>query len=349
MAILFFHTGDSPFGSKDISIFKEIEETKVFCFSSKSKLGTPLLFIQQKLFILKNLFNTSIYISQFAGYHSFLPGIFARLTGKPHLIISGGTDCVSFPGIGYGNFYKTFLGLFTKWSFQLATYIAPKHESLWMYEYSYDKNEPAKQGIKAFVPKLKTAHTVITNGYDYEKWKPTNVDRLPKSFITVSGGFQFPFQVALKGIDLILEVAPHFPDCTFKILGFPEWKKLEIKSSNVIILPPTKNDDLIEVYSKHQYYLQLSMAEGFPNALCESMLCGCIPIVSDVFSMPEIIGDSGYVLKERNIDQLKSLILNALKDPSSIKSELARNRIKENYTLTERKDALIGLILSLKK
>jgi glycosyltransferase involved in cell wall biosynthesis len=265
------------------------------------------------------------------------------------LIISGGTDCVSFTGIGYGNFYKTFLGLFTKWSFQLATYIAPKHESLWMYEYSYDKNEPAKQGIKAFVPKLKTAHTVITNGYDYEKWKPTNVDRLPKSFITVSGGFQFPFQVALKGIDLILEVAPHFPDCTFKILGVPEWKKLEIKSSNIILLPPTKNEDLIEVYSKHQYYLQLSMAEGFPNALCEAMLCGCIPIVSNVFSMPEIIGDSGYVLKERNLDQLKSLIHDVLLDSSSIKSELARNRIKENYTLTERKDALIGLILSLKK
>ena len=140
-----------------------------------------------------------------------------------------------------------------------------------------------------------------------------------------------------------------FPECTFTILGVPEWKKLEIKSQNVVVLPPAKNDDLIEIYSQHQYYLQLSMAEGFPNALCESMLCGCIPIVSDVFSMPEIIGDSGYVLKERNIDQLKSLILNALKDPSSIKSELARNRIKENYTLTERKDALIGLILSLKK
>jgi glycosyltransferase involved in cell wall biosynthesis len=133
------------------------------------------------------------------------------------------------------------------------------------------------------------------------------------------------------------------------ILGFPEWKKLEIKSSNVIILPPTKNDDLIEIYSRHQYYLQLSMAEGFPNALCESMLCGCIPIVSNVFSMPEIIGDSGYVLKERNHDQLKSLILNALKDPSSNKSDLARNRIKENYTLTKRKDALIKLIRSLKK
>ena len=79
------------------------------------------------------------------------------------------------------------------------------------------------------------------------------------------------------------------------------------------------------------------------------MLCGCIPIVSNVFSMPEIIGDSGYVLKERNHDQLKSLILNALKDPSSNKSDLARNRIKENYTLTKRKDALIKLIRSLKK
>jgi glycosyltransferase involved in cell wall biosynthesis len=349
MSILFFHTGDSPFGNKDVAIFNEIENTNVFCFSSKSKLGTPLLFIKQKIFILKNIFNTSVYISQFAGYHSFLPGIFARLTGKPHLIISGGTDCVSFPGIGYGNFFKTFLGLFTKWSFQLATHIAPKHESLWKHNYNYDKTEPSLQGIKAFIPTLKTAHTVITNGYDYEKWQASNVDRLPKSFITVSGGFQFPFQVALKGIDLILEVAPHFPDCTFTILGVPSSKKLEIKSSNVKILPPAKNEDLIEIYSRNQYYLQLSMAEGFPNALCESMLCGCIPIVSNVFSMPEIIGEGGYVLQERNIDHLKSLIQNAIENSDANKSVVARNRIIENYTLTKRKVALQTLIRSLKK
>lgn len=349
MSILFFHTGDSPFGNKDIAIFNEIKPTKVFCFSSKSKLGTPLLFIKQKIFILKNIFSTSIYISQFAGYHSFLPGIFARITGKPHLIISGGTDCVSFPGIGYGNFYKTFLGLFTKWSFQIATHISPKHESLWLHNYSYDSTEPTKQGIQAFVPNLKTTHTVITNGYDYEKWKPTNVDRLPKSFITVSGGFQFPFQVALKGIDLILEVAPHFPDCMFTILGVPNWKTLEVKSSNITILPTSKNEDLIEIYSRNKFYLQLSMAEGFPNALCESMLCGCIPIVSNVFSMPEIVGESGYVLHERNLDQLKSLIHTALENSDANKSLLARNRIVENYSLSKRKVALQTLIRSLKK
>lgn len=345
--ILFFHTGKSSFSIKDLNIFNSIAHTIELSFSSNKKILTPFLFVSQLFFILKNIRQTKIFISQFAGYHSFIPSIISRISKIPHLIISGGTDCVSFPGIGYGNFYKTFLGLFTKWSFQLATHIAPKHESLWNYNYSYDKTEPSNQGIRAFLPNLKTDHTVITNGYDYEKWQPAKVDRLPKSFITVSSGFQFPFQVALKGIDLILEVATHFPDCKFTILGVPPWKKLDLKSSNVTILPPAKNDDLIEIYSRHQYYLQLSMAEGFPNALCESMLCGCIPIVANVFSMPEIIENSGYILKERNSDLLKNLVEEAISSSNIGKSELSRQLIVNNYPLLKRENKLKQLIMKI--
>jgi glycosyltransferase involved in cell wall biosynthesis len=64
---------------------------------------------------------------------------------------------------------------------------------------------------------------------------------------------------------------------------------------------------LVELYNRHEFYLQLSVAEGFPNTLCEAMLCGCIPIGSNVFSIPKIIGDTGFVLKHRNMDELKRL------------------------------------------
>ncbi|CAN5554894.1 hypothetical protein BH11BAC2_BH11BAC2_22460 [soil metagenome] len=343
MTSLFFHTGSSSFADKDELILKKLGKVYVFSFTSTFKWLTPLIFLKQFIFIMKHLFKTNCYVSQFAGYHSFLPGIFSKLTGKPFIIISGGTDCVSFPSIRYGNFYKTVLGLFTKWSFQLSTHLAPKHHSLWSCDYSYEKSDPNQQGIAAFVPQLNKPVTPIANGYDVNFWK-SNVPKKEKSFLTVSGGFQYPFQVQLKGIDLILSVAPLFPDCTFTIVGVPDWKKLAIKSSNIIILPPTKNSELLPLYSEAQFYMQLSMAEGFPNALCEAMLCNSIPIVSDVFSMPEIVGESGFILKERDMDQLTQLIHQALAKCSNELGKKAREQITSSYTIERRELALTALL-----
>jgi glycosyltransferase involved in cell wall biosynthesis len=349
--ILFFHTGKSSFSNKDLNIFVSIDHTIEFTFSSNKKILTPFLFVSQFFVILKNIRQTKIFISQFAGYHSFIPSIISKIFNIPHLIISGGTDCVSFPGIGYGNFSKLLLGLFTKWSYQLATHISPKHESLWFCKYTYEKQEPSKQGISAFIPKLNTNYTVINNGYDPSKFLPTPIDRKQNSFLTVCGGFQFPFQIELKGIDLILEVARHFPKCTFTILGVPSWKKLDIKSNNVVTLPPSNNEDLVGIYSNHQFYMQLSMAEGFPNALCEAMLCGCIPIVSNVFSMPEIIENTGFILKERNIELLKELVSESISESQQLsnfeKSKLARQVIINNYHISKRNYNLKKLIFKL--
>lgn len=349
MKILFFHTGDSPFASKDTAIFNSIDSTSVFCFSSSSKSMIPFVFIKQFWFLFIRLFSAKIYIAQFAGYHSFLPGIFAKLTGRPLLIISGGTDCVSFPPIRYGNFYKSGLGLFTKWSYQMATHLAPKHYSLYDYDYRYDSSIPLKQGIKNFVKGINKPVTVITNGYDDTKFYRSS-EKIKNSFITVSGGFEYPFQVALKGIDLILQAAERFPECSFTIVGVPEWKKLDIRSNNVTLLPPQKNSELPALYSKHQFYLQLSMAEGFPNALCEAMLCECVPIVSNVFSMPEIIGNSGFILEHRKMDELIQLLNNVINHSGlNDKSILARKLISENYPIRLRYEKIKMLILSLIK
>jgi glycosyltransferase involved in cell wall biosynthesis len=347
MAILYFHTGSSSFVNKDISILSEIDEVKVFAFSSDKKWKTPFLLIKQKLFIIRHLFSTKLYVAQFAGYHGYLPGLFARLTGENFLVIAGGTDCVSFPAIGYGNFNKKLLGLFTKLSFKLATHVSPKHKTLISYNYSYDNNIPAEQGIKAFVKKYNTPTTVIPNGYDDTQFYKST-DKKKNSFITVTGGLEFSFQQQLKGIDLILKIANEFPDCEFTIVGVPSTIKLPITSANVKTIPPTKNNELQKLYSEHQFYLQLSMAEGFPNALCEAMLCECVPIVSNVFSMPEIIESSGFVLNERNEELLKSLIQSAINDNElDSRGKLGRKIISEKYSLTNRKEKLITLVKGL--
>ncbi|MBK7684414.1 MAG: hypothetical protein IPJ26_19000 [Bacteroidetes bacterium] len=100
--------------------FSEIGQLENYEFKIKSKLQLPISFLSQLLFLLTSGWKTDVFIVQFSGYHALLPALFARLTGKKSVIISGGTDCVSFPGIGYGYFNKPILKTFTKWSYQLC-------------------------------------------------------------------------------------------------------------------------------------------------------------------------------------------------------------------------------------
>ncbi|MEW6470509.1 MAG: glycosyltransferase family 4 protein, partial [Bacteroidota bacterium] len=296
---------------------------------------------------LFNLRSSDIVVCQFAGYHSFFPVLLSRWFGKPSLIVAGGTDCVSFPSIRYGNFNKKYLSWFTRWSFMNATHITPVHESLVFSEYVYHDNDHKFQGVKAFCPDITTPFTVIPNGYDSGRWQRVAEPRRG-TFITVTADMGFAFIKALKGIDLIIEVAPHFPQCEFIIIGADPDKDLGERSGNVTKIPYVKNEDLSRYYSNAQFYLQLSISEGFPNALCEAMLCGCVPVVSRVASMPEIVGESGYILDRRDMGELIILLKAALADPEAGKrSIMARRQIAGTYTENKRRTGLNTLVREL--
>ena len=343
MKIVHTFLNRSSFVNKDSALFQTTGIVAEFEFAVTKKFMLPFIFFKQLFFILFHGWNTDVFISQFGGYHSFLPSLFARLTGKKSIIISGGTDCVSFPGIGYGNFYRPILRDFTRWSYQLCTHICPKHETLWFTNYDYDKSEPTQQGISVYTPGITNKSTVINNGYDPEKWPLLTLNRKQKSYITVSGAFEYPFQIQLKGIDLIIKAAKELPDHSFTIAGAPAWKKFEDLPSNVQILPPVKHDELHLLFNQHEFYIQISMAEGFPNALCEAMLCGCTPIVSNVFSMPEITNGIGGVLKQRSAEELISL----LKNTEPAERLLPRKSIADNYSLRKRENKIINLLKNL--
>lgn len=331
---LYFFVGKSSFVDKDTSIFREQFEVTTFNFEFGQKWRIPFQLLQQFVFLLSNIWSTDIIIIQLSGFHGVLPIIFSMLAGKKSVIIAAGTDCHSFPSIGYGNYQKYFLSMATKFCFKNCTHILPKHESLWQTNYDYDNSDFPQQGLSYFVPGIKTPHTSIPNGFSAERFKKSGTSQ-PKSFITISGLLHRTSQQKLKGIDLIIEAAKQLPDCTFTILGASSLD--QDLPGNIQLIPATPNDQLNSILSSHQYYMQLSMAEGFPNALCEAMLCECIPIGSNVFSIPEIISDTGFILKKRSSAALVELI-NEIKDKNHPELGVkARNRIAENFSLENRK------------
>ncbi len=329
--------------NKDIDILSTEYEVNCFNFRYQKKWKTPFQLCRQFIFILRHIISSKGIICQLSGYHSFLPVFLGRLLNIPTLIIAGGTDCHSFPSIGYGNFQKRILKIFTKWSFENCSHIAPKHESLILCDYSYDQHDFSKQGIRYFINDFNKEYTVIANGYNDQIFKKI-CSKKKNHFLTVSGNLNAEYQQELKGIDLILFVAKDFPDCTFTIIGVSDISKFHNISNNIKLVPPLKNDELVKYYSESEYYLQLSMAEGFPNSLCEAMLCECIPIGSNVFSIPEIISDTGYILMHRDLDELKNLIQLVIQSDNSDKGQKARARISKNYPVLKRRKLLLDLM-----
>jgi len=130
-----------------------------------------------------------------------------------------------------------------------------------------------------------------------------------------------------KGADLIFEMALRFPAFRFTIVGDTEGMVYPPVPKNVELIRSVPYEDLPGFYASHTYYMQLSMWEGFPSAPCEAMLCGCVPIVSNVAALPEIAGKTGYVLSRKDLDELEELIYSALRADTNKAGELARARI----------------------
>lgn len=342
-SIIYFYPGaKSSFVAKDIRLLSKQFDVKEYSFDTTNKKMIIWELLKQKLYILKSLFNSSVYIIKFGGYWSLLPILFARIFSKTSIIITGGTDCVAFPEISYGNFQNKTSSLFTKLSFKNANVIIALHESMISSEYTYEDLKFKRQGIKPHIPGIKTKFAIINNGYDSKVWNKTK-NKIPNTFITVAGGLEENRRRTLKGIDIFIDAAKEFPEYKFIIVGGNK-NDITQSPSNVIIQPKATQDELIKYYSEAQFYLQLSMSEGFPNSLCEAMLCECVPIVSKVASMPYIVDDSGFVLERKDINLLKEIIERAVNSDTETLGKKARKRVATMFTEDQRAQKLIEIV-----
>jgi glycosyltransferase involved in cell wall biosynthesis len=345
--IFFTTSGLFTFVKKDLDFLEKHYHVNVFVFSTTKKWQTPFLFIKQAILIIVNIFKTDIYICKFPGYLSFLPCIFSKLTKKPCLLITAGTESAGIPSIHYGNFDRKLLGKFTEFSFRWATHIAPVHKSLMLQDYIYHKEIHPQQGAAYFCKNLKTPYTEINYGFNPDQWVYGNEMRNTNSVAIIAAGFENKVVFLRKGLDLIFEIADKLTEFTFTIIGCDN-EALSMKvPSNVLLMKKITQDELIKQFQKHEFYAQLSMFEGFPNALCEAMLCGCIPIGSSVSAIPDIIKDTGFILKEKNVSDLISLFKSTANYDKKKLSLAARHKIKVDYHFLIREQKLKTLIDSL--
>lgn len=343
------------FITNDLEILSENYNVKLLNFKSRRNALIIFSLFHQFFYLLFNIWKFDLVYIWFADYLSFYPVLFAKLTGKKSIICAGGYEATYIPEINMGVFTNSSISrsvraFCVRYSLKNCTYILPVDETLIEHTNNYIYSDipgksPLKDGIKNFIPGIKTKFQTMYLGYDSEFFRKP--DEIIKSRSVVSAGLIVnDDEYKRKGFDLLIKAAKEFPDIKFVLIGFNDEQLIKYKSSvspNVSLLGIVPYERLVEEYSKAKVYAQFSMFEGMPSSICEAMLCECIPVGSYVNGIPKIINGCGFIIYDKNIKNVIDVIRKAV-ESEDLYSEKSRKHIIEMFSLKKRKYELLKLI-----
>ena len=345
--LLFICLGLSSFVKEDIKLLGEQYDVRVFVFDANrfsSKLGHlfGLIYygLKQFLWLLRELPHARLVYGWFADYHVLLPVLMAKWFDRPSVIPLAGFDTMALPTLDYGVFHSSWRAPIARMVLRNASLLLPVSETMMKSTNEYSEYpRPSTNGVRHFVRDLLTPHEVLPFGYDPNKWRAGPEER-NRSICTV-GYVSRDRTLRRKGVDLLIEAARSLPDTTFRIVGIDEAAQAQIRTryrppNNVELLSPVPREELAAIYGQSTVYAQVSRAEGQPNVLCEAMCCGCIPVGSPVFGIPETIGETGYVVERPEPKHIAAVLEKALSEASPERHRAARERIASTYTLSRR-------------
>jgi glycosyltransferase involved in cell wall biosynthesis len=265
------------------------------------------------------------------------------------VIIAGGQEAICYPELKKGVYYKKSRGALVKFALRHAGLILPNHKSLVYHENYYYDPKGKKDGMKYYIPDLKTKIRVLPNGIETGKfYRESSIIKDPKTILTV-GTMNGTNDFINKGFDLFISLASRNPDLNFILIGmkrrFLPWIEQyypfkELKNLKVVF-SFCPHEVLFQSYNEAGVFVQASITEGMPNTLCEAMLCECIPVGSNVNGIPDAIGDTGVIVGKRDIIELESAVREAIKLSTGPD---ARKRIIENFSFADREKNLIGIL-----
>jgi glycosyltransferase involved in cell wall biosynthesis len=357
--LLFLHLHPSPFVLEDLSILQDAFAVRVFHFRSGGGGAQGLLrlmaaFARELFWLLREWRAADIVFGWFADYHLLLPVLMSRLWRRPLVVVLGGFESNHLPELSYGAFHSRWRAPLARSVLRQAALLLPVSSSLIEAEESYSLHPLTRRnGIKTEIPDLSTPIVTVPTGYIVEDW-PMGPPARSASVCSVAG-LSNARTVKVKGIDILIETARRLPEVQFRVVGVAEdlremLRRRDTPPPNVEFLPARPRDELRELYGRTSVYLQLSRTEGLPNALCEAMLCGCIPVVSAVGGMPEAVGDVGFVAQSPEPKAIAELVRRAVaegSDPITAPGSRARarERIVVRYPFSQRRQQLLALLL----
>jgi len=345
-----------PTNSSFINGDQQILETqfKVIPFlmnQNKNKAVFGLRLIGLFFYLLSFMFRRdTIFVAWFADYHSAVMAFVAKITGKKSIIFIGGQEAVSYPELKKGVYRKKLRGCCVKYALRNTGLIIANHKSLIYHEnYYYNPENPHIDGIQHYVPGLKTKTKIVYNGIDTAKFTRDYSIQKEDNLVLTVGTMNQIGDFYNKGFDLFIQVAARNSSLKFVLIGlnpnYLDWTEENYQVSqisNLKIIPSFCPQSILnQKYNQAKVFVQASITEGMPNTLNESMLLECVPVGSNVNGIPDAIGDTGVVVKQRKVEELEKCILDALKLDNG---KAARERVLSLFSMNLREVKLIEIV-----
>ena len=335
------YTIKRSFVKSDISILEALDYN-VFQIQSTPKktiLSFVINRIKEKIKSISYVSRSRIVIIWFNDYHAFIPILFSKLFFKKSVIVVGGYDAIVDKKYRHGLFLKKGVrSILAKINYSLVSEIWVVHKSLEKgCSYANEKFNIVS-GVRNFSKNKKLLIKEINTGYDTRFWNYDTKDE--KTGVLTAAFFSDERVINIKGLQIFNKLAFLIPEFSFTIVGET---KIQIDdfidlSPNIKVIGVQTKTQMKEFYQKHKFYFQGSRLEGLPNSVCEAMLCGCIPIGSRVFGIPDIIGNTGILFDtEKDLAHVKDFMLSELGEKES---KRARNRIISKFDISKRTEKI---------
>lgn len=109
----------------------------------------------------------------------------------------------------------------------------------------------------------------------------------------------------------------------------------------------------VEIYSNSKIFISCSKGEGFPISLLEAMGCGCVPVVSNVGDIVDVIhqGQNGYVFKDTDDEiEVVHILEKIMNNPEHLaQMRLSAMDIKRQFSIQNNGKIWNKIFLSVSK
>jgi glycosyltransferase involved in cell wall biosynthesis len=283
--------------------------------------------------IVRGVQRSDLVFSWFASTYAASAVFSARLFNRKSVIVIGGVDVAGLAVISYGPWVSP-------WKSRLVGYALRNADRVLAVDPFLKEEALRRAGYNG------DNISCLPTGYDASFWTPSG----PKERLVLSVAVcDTEARLSVKGVDLLLDAARILVDVPFLLVGIHPRLLGAVRrraTANVEIRDTVAREELRTLYRRAKVYCQPSRVEGLPNAVCEAMLCECVPVATDVGGMRSALGKEGVLIPYGDAAGLARAIAEGLAMAAPAGTE-ARQFIAARYTVERREEGLLQTVREL--